>query len=152
MKLRGRWKVALFHNLNLLRNIQRLGRQTHGVVASLVTQFAGERRGPRRGIGGDLEMRHDLEIAGEDRQRLLREAVLFRAGLREGEAGRLQRSGIPGEPQRNQVFIRGRIAVDVITRAQIQRQHGIDRRTWLRDHFTRRREVKDVALRERLRP
>jgi hypothetical protein len=39
----------------------------------------------------------------------------------------------------------------VITGTQIQRQHGIDRGAWLRNYFTRRREVKDVALRERLR-
>jgi len=97
-------------------------------------------------------VRHDLKIAGEHRQRLFREAVLFHPWLREREAGRLQRSGIPGEPQRNQVFIRRRVAVDVVAGTQIQRQHGIDRRTWLRNHFSRRREVKDVALCERLRP
>jgi hypothetical protein len=40
----------------------------------------------------------------------------------------------------------------VVTGAQIQRQHGIHRRTGLRNNFTRRREIKDVALREGLRP
>jgi len=144
--------TKLFHNLNLLRNIQRLGRQTHGIVAGLITEFAGQCSGSRRGIGGSLEMRDDLEVATEYRQWLFREAVFFHARLRESEAGNLQRSGIPGEPQRNQVFIRGRIAVDVVTRAQIQRQHGIDHRARLRDYLTRRREVKDVALREGLRP
>ncbi len=152
MKLRERWKAALFHNLNLLRNIQRLRRQTHRIIAGLIAQFAGESRGSGRGAGGRLKVRHDLEIAGEHRQWLFREAVFFHARLREGEAGNLQRSGIPGEPQRNQVFVRGRIAVDVVTRAQVQRQHGIDHRAWLRNHLARRREVKDVALRERLRP
>jgi hypothetical protein len=142
----------LFHNFNLERNLQCLGRETHGVVAGLVAQFARKRRRSRRGIAGRLKMRHDLEIASEHRQRLLGEAVLFHPRLWEREAGGLQRSRIPGEAERNQVFIRGRVAVDVVPGAQFQRQRGIDRCTLLGNHFTRWNEVKDVALRERLRP
>ena len=58
------------------RNIQRLGRQTHGVVAGLIAQFAGERRWPGHGVGGRLEMSHDLEISVEHGKRLFRKLRL----------------------------------------------------------------------------
>ena len=70
----------------------------------------------------------------------------------EKKAGGLERAGVPGKPQRDQIIVGRRVAVDVVAGAQIQWQRGINRGAGFRHHFARRRVVKDVALREGLRP
>ncbi len=63
----GGVSLVLFHDLDLQRYVQCLGRQAHGTVAGLIAQLAGQGLRTRLGIRGRLEMRHDLEFAGVDR-------------------------------------------------------------------------------------
>ena len=97
-------------------------------------------------------MSHDLKISAEYGKWLFRKAVFLHPRLGEVEARGRERSGIPGQAERDQVVIGRRVAIDVIAGAQFEWERGIDDGAGFRNHLPRRRVVKDVALRERLRP
>src|SRR4051794_6444266 len=68
-------------NLDGNRNIDRLRRQTHFVIASLISQLSGNNSRPIRSVGRRLQFRGDLEVAREHAQRLLRKFILLQLGL-----------------------------------------------------------------------
>lgn len=95
-------------------------------------------------------MRHNLKFASVDRERFFGKAILLHIRLGEREANGFQRSGIPGETQRDQIIVGWRVAIHVIAGAQVERQRGIDGGARLRHYFARRSVIKDVPLCERL--
>ena len=142
--------TGLFHDFHLERNIQGFGRQAHCIVTGLIAELAGQRRRSRRRSGGRLEVGDNFKIAGEDRERLLGKSVFLHARLGKRKAGGFERARVPGEAQRNQVFVRGCVAVDVIAGPQLHGQRGIDSGARLRGNLLRGQVVEDVSLREGL--
>src|SRR5579872_1241070 len=82
------------------------GRKAHAIVARLIAKFP--RDVDQSGWNGrrDLKTSEQLEVSGEHRQRPIEEVdfAVLRLGI--NDFGDRDRSGIPGEAQRDQVRIR----------------------------------------------
>ena len=79
---------------------------------------------------------HQVEIAREHRERLLRKLVLLQRGLRVGHRSALNGArGGPRQFQRDEIFLAGRIAVDVVPRADRHRDLRLHRGIPLTGHL-----------------
>lgn len=103
----------LFNNDGEL-DFECLRRQARTLIAGLIADLAGHHRLAWFGVSRDLEIGHDIEAAGVDRERFLRERVLLHCGFRILDLGHLQRARSPGELEGDQVFIARRVAVAVV--------------------------------------
>ena len=106
-------------NIDTERHFRRPWRQAFLVIAGLVTQLAGHHRGPGRGSRRRLEVSNDFEGTAENRQRRRRKIVLLKLGFRIDNLNGLERLFGPSQFQRDQIFVRRLIAVDVIPLPQL---------------------------------
>jgi len=118
-------------NIDGNSNLHGLGRQALLVVAGLVAEFAvhhywAGRQGRRR-----LEVRDDLEIPAENRERRHGEVVLFDLRFWIDNLLGLQRILGPGELQWDEIVVGGLVAIDVEAGLQLQLEFYIRRSTAL---------------------
>src|ERR1700681_3896642 len=77
----GAFMALLFYDFNGNGDIDGLRRETHAIVAGLISELARKDGRAKRAVGGNFEIRQNLEIAAEDRERCFRKAVLFHLRL-----------------------------------------------------------------------
>jgi hypothetical protein len=96
-------------------------------------------------------MRHDFEIAGEDRHRFGREAELFHLRLGIDHLCDFKGSTGPSELQRDQIFVLGLVAIAVIAGEKVQRECRGGDRARFGSELGGRSNAENVSLRERTR-
>src|ERR1700733_9588890 len=112
-------------NFNRNRHIDRFGSEAFPIVASLIMQLS--REGIRSGArtARHLELRQDLEAAGENRYGLFGKWKLGRFGFWKGDVLAFERASVPCEPQGNQILVRRLIAVHVESLVYQNRQRDL---------------------------
>lgn len=103
-------RAALFDR-NRQMHFDRRRSKAHFVIAGLIPQLPCHRRTAGRGIRRNLEFCLKLKLACKDRDALIAHRDFLRLWI--GHALLLQRSVVPGQPQRNQKLVFRLVAVDV---------------------------------------
>ena len=99
-------------------DVHRLRGQALFLVTGLKTQLAIHQSHARLGRGRSFKFGHDLEPAAEHRYRLLRERIVLQQRFRIDDLLGFQRPFDPRQFERDQIFVGGLVAVDVVTCAQ----------------------------------
>src|SRR5205814_9258710 len=76
------------------------------------------------------------------------ELVLLHMSIWEDHFRRLKGTRLPGQPQRNQISLAGRVAVDVISRLEQHRNSDVQRGAGLRLNLLQRANREYVSLRQ----
>ena len=109
-------------------DFQRLGRQARPFVASLIFDLARDRGLAGLGVRRYLEIGHDVEHAGVDRERLFREWIFLHRRLWILDFGHLQNPArSPRQSQWDQVLVGRRVAVAVVAFTHAGLDFGRDR-------------------------